>query len=67
MAKVEEHHVDYVEALSKTNVKVIKMEEEMKKIVYRLRNGGKRFARYPRRTRRIKARTQTYFIRNGRT
>ena len=31
MAKVEEHHVDYVEALSKTNVKVIKMEEEMKK------------------------------------
>ena len=32
MAKQQEnHHIDYVEALDKTNVKVIKMEEEMKK------------------------------------
>lgn len=27
----ESHHIDYVEALSKTNVHVVKMEEEMKK------------------------------------
>lgn len=27
----ESHHIDYVEALNKTNVKVVKMEEEMKK------------------------------------
>ena len=32
MAKQQEnHHIDYVEALDKTNVKVVKMEEEMKK------------------------------------
>lgn len=32
MAKKEEsHHIDYVEALDKTNVKIIKMEDEMKK------------------------------------
>ena len=34
MAKQQEnHHIDYVEALDKTNVKVVKMEEEMKKSV----------------------------------
>ena len=27
----ESHHIDYVEALTKTNVHVVKMEEEMKK------------------------------------
>ncbi len=32
MAKQQEgHHIDYVEALDKTNVKIVKMEEEMKK------------------------------------
>ena len=31
MAKQVEQHFDYVEALNKTNVKVVKMEEEMKK------------------------------------
>lgn len=32
MAKQQEgHHVDYVEALDKTNVKIVRMEEEMKK------------------------------------
>ena len=31
MAKITEQHFDYVEALGKTTVKVIKMEEEMKK------------------------------------
>lgn len=31
MAKQENHNIDYVEALDKTNVKIIKMEEEMKK------------------------------------
>ena len=27
----DSHHIDYVEALTKTNVHVVKMEEEMKK------------------------------------
>ena len=32
MAKQQEgHHIDYVEALDKTSVKIVKMEEEMKK------------------------------------
>lgn len=31
MPKKEDHHIDYVEALDKTNVKIIKMEDEMKK------------------------------------
>ena len=31
MAKITEQHFDYVEALNKTTVKVIKMEDEMKK------------------------------------
>ena len=29
--KQESHHIDYVSALDKTNVKIVKMEEEMKK------------------------------------
>ena len=31
MAKQENHNIDYVEALDKTNVKIVKMEEERKK------------------------------------
>lgn len=57
---------EYIQHIANSTVKDVEINGELKKVLYRIRDGGQRIPCNPRRKRRFETRSQTYSLRNER-